>query len=95
MDEFNGSIGSGEILFLNERTNGLKPHQLVGKKLCLVPEGRKVFPTMSVLENLEMGGYTVKDRQEIEERIFSVFKIFPILRERRSQRAGTLSSGQQ
>ncbi len=95
LDEFNGRIGSGEILFLNEKINGLKPHQLVGKGLCLVPEGRKVFPTMSVLENLEMGGYTIKERQEIERRVSSVFEIFPILKERRNQRAGTLSSGEQ
>lgn len=47
---FNGRIGSGEILFLNEKINGLKPHQLVEKGLCLVPEEREVFPTMSVLE---------------------------------------------
>ena len=94
---------SGEILFEGERINGKQPYQLVEKGLCLVPEGRKVFYSMTVLENLEMGAYTLGNgfmsfwgkNPLIEERIERVFELFPILKERRKQRAGTLSSGEQ
>jgi branched-chain amino acid transport system ATP-binding protein len=94
---------SGEILFEGERINGKQPYQLVEKGLCLVPEGRKVFYSMTVLENLEMGAYTLGNgfmsfwgkNPLIEERIEKVFELFPILKERRKQRAGTLSSGEQ
>jgi branched-chain amino acid transport system ATP-binding protein len=94
---------SGEILFEEERINGKQPYQLVEKGLCLVPEGRKVFYSMTVLENLEMGAYTLGNgfmsfwgkNPLIEERIERVFELFPILKERRKQRAGTLSSGEQ
>jgi branched-chain amino acid transport system ATP-binding protein len=99
---------SGEILFGGENINGKQPYQLVEKGLCLVPEGRRVFPSMTVLENLEMGAYTVssgrlsvfgkKNRQpttDIRQLIEKVFELFPVLRERQKQRAGTLSSGEQ
>jgi branched-chain amino acid transport system ATP-binding protein len=94
---------SGEILFEGERINGKQPYQLVEKGLCLVPEGRKVFYSMTVLENLEMGAYTLGNgfmsfwgrNPLIEERIERVFELFPVLKERRKQRAGTLSSGEQ
>ena len=58
------STRAGDILFQNERINGKQPYQLVQKGLCLVPEGRRVFPTMTVLENLEMGAYTVNSSQK-------------------------------
>jgi branched-chain amino acid transport system ATP-binding protein len=94
---------SGEILFEGEKINGKQPYQLVEKGLCLVPEGRKVFYSMTVLENLEMGAYTLGNgfmsfwgrNPLIEERIERVFELFPVLKERRKQRAGTLSSGEQ
>lgn len=86
---------SGEILFRGESINGNQPYQLVKKGLCLVPEGRRVFVSMSVLENLEMGAYTRSNRKEIQEYIDKVFNLFPVLKQRQKQRAGTLSSGEQ
>lgn len=88
---------SGEILFRGENINGKQPYQLVEKGLCLVPEGRRVFTSMTVLENLEMGAFTVGSGQlsVVRERIEKVFELFPILKERRKQRAGTLSAGEQ
>jgi branched-chain amino acid transport system ATP-binding protein len=88
---------SGEILFQGEDINGSEPYQLVKKGLCLVPEGRRVFTSMTVLENLEMGGYTVVSSQSsvFRERIERIFELFPVLKERQKQRGGTLSSGEQ
>jgi len=86
---------SGEILFQGEKINGKHPYQLVKKGLCLVPEGRRIFSTMTILENLEMGAYIRKDRKAIREDIEKVFNLFPVLKDRHKQRAGTLSSGEQ
>ena len=86
---------SGEVLFLGEKINGKQPYELVKKKLCLVPEGRRVFTTMTVLENLEMGAYTRKDRNNLQADIDKVFELFPALQKRQKQKAGTLSSGEQ
>lgn len=86
---------SGEVLFQRENINGKRPYQLVEKGLCLVPEGRRVFASMSVLENLEMGSYTRSNKKTLQEYIDKVFSIFPLLKERQRQRAGTLSSGEQ
>jgi len=92
-----GLVGlrDGEVLFQGENIGGRQPYQLVEKGLCLVPEGRRVFYSMSVLENLEMGAYTRKNKKTIREEIDKVFGLFPKLKERRGQRAGTLSSGEQ
>jgi len=86
---------SGEILFQDEKINDSQPYQLVEKGLCLVPEGRRVFTSMTVLENLEMGAFTRSDKKAILEDIKKVFSLFPILKQRRKQKAGTLSSGEQ
>ncbi len=86
---------SGEILYRGEKINGNQPYQLVEKGLCLVPEGRRVFTSMTVLENLEMGSYTRSNKKTLQEYIDKVFSIFPLLKERQRQRAGTLSSGEQ
>jgi len=86
---------SGEILYRGENINSKQPYQLVEKGLCLVPEGRRVFTSMSVLENLEMGSYTRNNKKTLQEYIDKVFSIFPLLKERQRQRAGTLSSGEQ
>jgi len=86
---------SGKILFQGENINGNQPYQLVEKGLCLVPEGRRVFSSMTVLENLEMGAYTRNDKKTLQEDIDKVLSLFPILKERQRQRAGTLSSGEQ
>lgn len=85
----------GEILFQGEVINGLRTDELVGRGISLVPEGRRLFPTMTVLENLEMGAFTRKDPQAISEDVQKVFDVFPVLRERRKQMAGTLSTGEQ
>ena len=86
---------SGEVLFQGENINGKQPYQLVEKGLCLVPEGRRVFASMTVLENLEMGAYTRRNKNALQEGISKVFSLFPVLKERQKQRAGTLSSGEQ
>ncbi len=85
---------AGEVLFQEQKINGLRPDELVAKGLSLVPEGRRLFPTMTVLENLEMGAFT-RDGHSIPDDLEKVFALFPHLRDRRNQRAGTLSSGEQ
>lgn len=90
-------VNSGEIRFQDEDIKGLTPDRLVKRGLCLVPEGRRIFPTMTVLENLEMGAFTVRRNRnlKVKDRTEKVFKLFPILKERKRQKAGTLSSGEQ
>ncbi|TDE35947.1 ABC transporter ATP-binding protein [Antarcticimicrobium sediminis] len=85
----------GKILFEGEEIQGMEPHQIVNRGIVHVPEGREVFPLLSVDENLSLGAYTRNDRVEIERDRQMVFDYFPILAERRTQEAGTLSGGQQ
>jgi len=85
----------GEIHFLGERIDHLHPHQIVEKGLVRIPEGRKIFPTLSVLENLELGSYIQKAKMKRSESLEKVFSLFPILKERSQQSAGTLSGGEQ
>jgi len=86
---------SGEILFAGESIKGIPAYDLVSRGISLAPEERHVFTTMTVAENLEMGAYTLKSGHEIKERMERVFELFPVLKERCHQRAGTLSSGEQ
>ena len=88
---------NGEIKFQGKDIKGLTPDKLVKKGLCLVPEGRRIFASMTVKENLEMGAFSIsrKNKSEIKGRTEKVFDLFPILKERRKQRAGTLSTGEQ
>lgn len=86
---------SGEVLFQGENINGKQPYQLVEKGLCLVPEGRRVFTSMTVLENLEMGAFVRNDKKTVLRDIDKVFGLFPVLMKRQKQKAGTLSSGEQ
>jgi len=90
---------SGEVLFKGEKINGSRPYELVKKGLSLVPEGRRIFHSMTVMENLEMGAYTRKvssvKNEKISDAMDHIFVLFPILKERQKQRAGTLSSGEQ
>lgn len=86
---------SGEIHFGGERIDHLYPHQIVGKGLVRIPEGRKIFSTLSVLENLEMGSYIRKAKGKRSETLEKAFSLFPILKERSDQSAGTLSGGEQ
>ena len=85
----------GSIQFRGQRIDGQEPDVLVTRGLAHVPEGREVFPFLTVAENLSMGAYTRKDRSEIARDIDMVYGYFPMLRERRQQQAGTLSGGQQ
>ena len=86
---------SGVIDFQGQSIKNLPNYDLVKKGVTLVPERRRVFTSMSVLENLEMGAYIRNDKILITEDIKEVFKLFPSLKERQSQRAGTLSGGEQ
>lgn len=86
---------SGQISFEGENIKNMQPHQLVKESICLVPEGRKVFSTMTVLENLQMGAYILNNKKQINESLEKTFDLFPRLKERQHQRAGTLSSGEQ
>ena len=86
---------AGEIHFHGQRIDGLRPDQVMRYGLCLVPQERGLFPDMTVRENLEMGGYVLNDRRLVEQRIEEVFDMFPMLREKASARARTLSGGQQ
>lgn len=86
---------SGEARFKGEVVGRLKPHQVVERGLCLVPEERHLFPFMSVLENLELGAYPRKARAVREETLEWVLGLFPILQKRRKQRTHTLSGGEQ
>lgn len=85
----------GTITFDGEEIQGSEPHKVVQKGIVHVPEGREVFPLLTVDENLSLGAYTATDKAQIERDRDLVFTYFPILKERRNQEAGTLSGGQQ
>jgi branched-chain amino acid transport system ATP-binding protein len=86
---------SGLIQFQSERLDGMLPHRICEKGVIQVPEGRKIFPLMKVSENLEMGAYLSGPRRCSKDSIERVYQLFPILKERRTQLAGTLSGGEQ
>ncbi len=86
-------IKRGSILFFNEELVGQRAHKVAQKGLAFVPQERSIFPTLSVRENLEMGGYQLKPN-DLQFRIEYVTTFFPILRERINQQAGTLSGGE-
>lgn len=86
---------NGKICFLGEEITNLSPDKIVKKGMSLSPEGREVFPELSVKENLELGAFTVKDKKCLTERYQRVYDLFPKLKERSKQQAGTLSGGEQ
>jgi branched-chain amino acid transport system ATP-binding protein len=86
---------SGDILYGDRSLRSVEPHHIVKLGLAQVPEGRRVFQQMTVLENLEMGAFIESDRAAVEEGFEQVFRSFPRLKERRKQLAGTLSGGEQ
>lgn len=86
---------SGTVKFLDEDITNVAPDKIVRRGLIQVPEGRRVFANLSVKENLEMGAYTRKDKVEIKKDMEWVFELFPRLKERLKQEAGTLSGGEQ
>jgi branched-chain amino acid transport system ATP-binding protein len=88
-------VSSGEIYFQGKKMDGLSPQQIVRAGIAHVPEGRRVFPYMSVKENLMLGAFRRKDKEGIRGDLEGVFEHFPILKERRSQSAGSLSGGEQ
>ncbi len=86
---------TGTITFEGQDITKVPGYKIVSKGMAHVPEGRRVFAQLSVLQNLRMGAYTRKDKNEIEETLQSVYKRFPRLEERQNQMAGTLSGGEQ
>ena len=85
----------GRIVFRGEEIQGKPAHDMIKKGIAQSPEGRKIFPRMTVLENLEMGAYHRSDRAGIQEDLDRVYDLFPRLKERVKQEAGTLSGGEQ
>ncbi len=86
---------NGSVRFDGQEITALRPHQVLYRGLAYVPQGRIVFPQMTVLENLEMGAYIERDPGRIRAALERVYALFPILAERRRQRAGTMSGGEQ
>jgi branched-chain amino acid transport system ATP-binding protein len=86
---------SGEVWFSGQRIDSLAPHAIVGLGIAQVPEGRRVFPYMSVFENLIMGAYLRKDVEGISRDFDRIYAHFPILKERHNQASGSLSGGEQ
>lgn len=86
---------SGSIEYQNESLVGKKAPQIVAAGISQVPEGRHVFPAMTVMENLQLGSYLQKDRSQVEARLQEIYQMFPILKERQHQDAATLSGGEQ
>jgi branched-chain amino acid transport system ATP-binding protein len=88
-------ISSGTIEFEGQRLDGLPPRRICELGIVHVPEGRRIFPVMSVMENLQLGAYMTRPRKMIAESLEQVYQLFPVLRERRKQTAKTLSGGEQ
>lgn len=86
---------SGEIFFEDKQITEMRTDQIVARGIIQVPEGRRIFPYLTVRENLDMGAYPRKDKEDIKRDIEYIFEIFPILAERRNQTGGTLSGGEQ
>ena len=85
----------GEILLDGHRIDGLAPHAIIDLGIVQVAEGRKLFPTMTVWENLQLGAYRPRTKQRMKENLERVLKLFPVLQDRRQQVAGSLSGGEQ
>jgi branched-chain amino acid transport system ATP-binding protein len=88
-------LTSGEIRFMGNRVDGKETSDIVKLGISLVPEGRQLFPYLSVLSNLKLGASLRRDKEEIHDSLEEVYKLFPRLQERRNQKAGTLSGGEQ
>lgn len=88
-------ISSGEITYQNQKISGKYTSEIVKRGIILVPEGRQLFPYMSVINNLNLGATLRRDKNGIKESLEYVYQLFPRLRERSSQNAGTLSGGEQ
>jgi len=88
-------ISSGKILYEGEEIQDKNPHEIVEMGIIQVPEGRKLFSFMTVEENLELGAYTKKARKDFKNNLEMIYDLFPLLKERRHQLAGSMSGGQQ
>lgn len=88
-------LTEGEIYFDGRRIDHLPPLEIAKKKIAYAMEGRRLFPFMTVLENLEMGAFLRKDKSEIQKELEEIFHRFPVLKDRQKQQAGTLSGGEQ
>jgi branched-chain amino acid transport system ATP-binding protein len=86
---------TGSVSLRGERIDGLLADEIVDLGVCQVPEGRRIFPRMTVMENLHMGAFTRRDNKGVQEDLQRVFALFPLLRERQRQPGGTLSGGEQ
>ncbi|GIW66980.1 MAG: ABC transporter ATP-binding protein [Candidatus Parcubacteria bacterium] len=88
-------IYSGKIIFKDKDITKLHTHYLIQEGISFVPQGRQVFPNMTVLENLEMGAFIFEDKELVKRNIEDVFKKFPVLKEKQKELAGSLSGGEQ
>ena len=86
---------AGEILFDDKPIQNMSPDDIVASGISLVPEGRRIFPRLTVMENLDMGAFLRRDKADIKKDVNHIFELFPILAERRHQHGGTLSGGEQ
>jgi len=86
---------SGEIIFMGQPIQDMEPNNIVSLGICQVPEGRRIFPFLTVAENLDMGAFLRNDKDEIKRDIEYIYELFPILADRRNQAGGTLSGGEQ
>ena len=89
------ALDAGSITFNGQTLQGMRAHQRVPLGLSLVPEGRRLFPRLTVRRNLELGAYTRDDAREVAASVDAMFELFPILKERAAQLAGTMSGGEQ
>lgn len=85
----------GDVIYQGQSIAAMRPDHIVQVGICQVPEGRMIFPMMTVMENLDLGAYLRKDNEGIKEDLERVFQLFPVLRERLKQLGGTLSGGEQ
>ena len=90
----NLKILNGEITYVDTRIDKLPPYKIVEMGIVQIPEGRLIFPRMSVINNLILGAYVKKARDNVDDSLEEVFKLFPKLKERKNQMAGTLSGGE-
>lgn len=88
-------IGSGAIYYQEQRIDKIPPYRRVEQGISLVPEGRRLFPDMSIMDNLLLGAYSLKDKKAIQDNLEWVISLFPWLKQREKQSAGTLSGGEQ
>ncbi len=95
LDNYDGSISSGSISFNGKNIKDLRTDQLVKLGIAIVPEGRRVFHSLTVKENLEMGGISVDSKDKLEKQLEKVVSLFPVLKDRFKQKGGTLSGGEQ